>query len=336
MIKGICVFGILVASLLTSHSGIAQNKISFIEKENQMDIMTNGQLITSYLYGPHLSKPILFPVKSPSGETVTRGFPLVITEGESQDHPHHTGISFTYGSNGDVNGNSFWANAHDKPPLTKEIKLPQIRHKEIIEIKKSVGKASITTRNHWVNKTGRPILEEIRIMEFQANEKEYTIDFTFELTAIDTTVTFTDTKEGMFAIRVADWLAEDANGTLFESTGQYLNAEGENNEENIWAKRSSWVRLEGQKEGKNIGIAILHHPSSLNYPTYWHARGYGCFAANPIGQYDFQKGRNLENPQHRTLILRPQESATFKFRMLIYEDGFTKQDMDAAFAKYSQ
>ena len=32
-------------------------------------------------------------------------------------------------------------------------------------------------------------------------------------------------------------------------------------------------------------IAIFDHPGNVNYPTYWHARGYGLFAANPLGRY---------------------------------------------------
>ena len=100
-------------------------------------------------------------------------------------------------------------------------------------------------------------------------------------------------------------------------------------------RRSDWVRLEGEKDGKKIGIAIFHHPQSLNYPAYWHARGYGCFAANPIGQYDYQKGLGLENPQKRSLTLPVGESALFKFRMIIYEGTKTKDQFDKEFASFS-
>ena len=72
--------------------------------------------------------------------------------------------------------------------------------------------------------------------------------------------------EGKFANRWAEWLAEEASGTLFRSNGQYLNAYGEKSEE----------------EGKTIGLVTFHHASGLNYPTYWHAQGYGCFATSSI------------------------------------------------------
>jgi hypothetical protein len=302
-------------------------QIEFLQKENQIDVMVNGRLLTSYLYGNELLKPSLHPLMSPSGETVTRGYPFVEIKGESNDHPHHTGVYFTYASNGEVNGNSFW-NLHDVPP--------QIRHVDIVEMKEGKDKGRLSTLSHWVNKENKPILEENRVMDFYVREGEYTIDFTIHLTAMDTAVTFADTKEGMFAIRVADWLTENTKGKLYKSTGEYLNAEGDRTEKNIWGKRSSWVRLEGEKEGKKIGIAIYHHPRSINYPTYWHARGYGCFAANPIGQYDFQKANQIKNPEQRSLTLQPGETGLFKFRMTIYEGERTKEQFSQAFETFAK
>lgn len=300
------------------------SRIEFIQKENQIDVFIDEQLVTSYLHADDLLKPCLYPVKTLSGETVTRAFPFEVIEGESDDHPHHTGAYFTYGSRGEVNGDHFW-NMHDIPP--------QIKHIEVLGTELEKDEGEITTISHWINSQNKPILEEKREMEFVVDDNEYHIDFTIELKALDTTVTFEDTKEGMFAIRVADWLAENARGNI-ESTGRYMNAEGDETEENIWGKRSSWVWLEGEKDGKNIGIAMYHHPESVNYPTYWHARGYGCFAANPIGQFDFQEGRDLENPQKRTLVIPPGENALFKFRLTVYEGARTKGQFNEEFEEF--
>ena len=66
------------------------------------------------------------------------------------------------------------------------------------------------------------------------------------------------------------------------------------------------------------------------------ARGYGCFAANPLGQFDFQKGTGIKNPQRRILTLKPGESALFKFRMIIYEGMRDKEKSDKDFKKYSK
>jgi hypothetical protein len=329
------VLGFFVCSLFLFVSARSQ-EVRFKQRESQIDIMNGDQLMASYRYANHLSKPVLHPLMSASGEMITRNYPFKNIDGESNDHPHHTGLSFTYGSNGEVNGTSFWANLHDRPPFTQDPKLPQIRHIRFLKQESVNSTGILEAINHWVNQEDKPILEEKREMVFHAAQSEYKIDFTFQLTALDTTVTFEDTKEGMFAIRVADWLAEDANGTLYTSTGKYLNAEGEKMEKNIWGKTSAWVNLEGKKEDKDIGVTIYHHPSSLNFPTFWHARGYGCFAANPIGRYDYEKGRGLEDPRHRTLVIHPGETAVFRFRMVIYEGSRDKAMLDEEFVEYGK
>lgn len=328
---------ILLSGCITLISGCGQNgRIGFVQLEDQIDIVVNDKLITSYLYGSHLSKPVLHPVRSPSGETVTRWYPFKEIEGESNDHPHQTGVYFTYGSAGEVNGNSFWFNPHDRPPFTKEVKLPRISHINILEMREGRDRGTLETLNHWMDKSGKPIIEENRVMEFYVQEDEYIIDFTIRLTAIDTTVKFLDTKEGLFAIRVADWLAENARGTLYESTGEYLNPDNERTERNIWGKRARWMRLEGEIDNKNVGVAIFHHPQSFNYPAFWHARGYGLFAANPLGQFDFEKDTGHENPRHLDLTLKPGESALFKFRMTVYEGTRGTNELERVFNDFSR
>ena len=50
---------------------------------------------------------------------------------------------------------------------------------------------------------------------------------------------------------------------------------------------------------------MIDHPKNPGYPTYWHARGYGLFAANPLGQKAFSNGKETLN-----LTLEPGQSAT--------------------------
>ncbi len=334
--KKIIISSLILFCVLFLGSCRSGGRVEFVQHEDQIDVMVDNKLITSYLFGHHLSKPILYPVQSPSGEVITRWYPFKEMEGESTDHPHQTGVYFTYGTKGEVNGSSFWYNPHDRPPFTKDQKLPQIRQDKILEMKGGRGKGELATVNLWVDHENKPVLEENRVMEFFVKEDEYKIDFTISLTPVDTVVTFDDTKEGLFAIRVSDWLAENARGTLYESTGEYLNAQGERTEKEIWGKRSPWVRLEGEKDGKSIGVVIFYHPRSVNYPAFWHARGYGCFTANPLGQFEFQRDRGYENPQPFSLRLQPGEPALFKFRMLIYEGTRDLEQLNNEFADFSK
>jgi hypothetical protein len=62
----------------------------------------------------------------------------------------------------------------------------------------------------------------------------------------------------------------------------------------------------------SISVAIIDHPKNVNYPTFWHARGYGLFAANPLGEKVFTNGKSEKNLQ-----LKKGESVTFRHRVVV-------------------
>ena len=154
------------------------------------------------------------------------------------------------------------------------------------------------------------------------------IYFTSQLTAKDTTVLFTDTKEGFFAIRVADWLNE-------EHSGIYTNTQGIQKEANVWGKRSEWMQLEGNKDGKTIGVVIFNHPQSFNYPTYWMTRGYGLFSANPLGQRTYQEFYKHREPKGIDLRLEKGEQVCFKFLLVVYEYDISRNGLKELFTEYT-
>ena len=71
----------------------------------------------------------------------------------------------------------------------------------------------------------------------------------------------------------------------------------------VWGKRAKWVSLSGVIESKEVSVVIMDYPTNVGYPTYWHARGYGLFAANPLGQKVFSDGKEeLNFSRDRDLI----------------------------------
>ena len=159
-------------------------------------------------------------------------------------------------------------------------------------------------------------------MTIRAGPAWRTLDLQITLTAQDEPVTFGDIEEGLLAIRVAPSLREDR-------TGRYLNAEGLELAKNVWGKRSPWVALRGTVQGEDLTLAILNHPRSVQYPTYWHARAYGLFAANPFGRADFEKGAPPLN-----FSLPPGESALLLYRILIHSGHLTRSQIEEEFHKY--
>lgn len=303
----------IVAGIFLAAGGCAAGpNVEFRKGEDRIDVLIEGRHFTTYLFQESLTKPILYPLLSPSGVKVNRSFPFVEVEGESRDHPHHTGLFFTYDR---VNGEGFWNNTTSPP---------RIEHLEVTEMEGGRLCAIL----QWKGESDA-LLEEKREMVFSGGEDEFVVDFSITLSALQETVTFDDTKEGMFAIRVAHWLREK------EGNGEYLSANGDRTAKSIWGKRAKWVALQGERDGKIFGIAILNHPGSVNYPTFWHARNYGLFSANPLGQYVFQKTRGEANPGHFRLTLKKGGSALFKFRVILFEGRRSKEELDARFKDYA-
>lgn len=326
----ILLFAVLALTTVTE----AKPKVEFSPAVGAINVIVDGKPLTSYIHaidparpmaakGVLLTKPVLFPLRTPAGIIVTRGWPFKKIEGERQDHPHHIGLYFTYDQ---INGSNFWNNS--KSPL------PAIKHLSAEVTTDAKGNPALKTIANWIGTDNKPLLEEKRLTSFIPGADHHIIDIDVELKAIAEEVSFGDTKEGMFAIRLAQWLTENTDSRYQLGTGAYLGCNGDEKEKGVWGKRAEWVRIQGQKDNKIVGIAILNHPTSTNYPTYWHARGYGAFSANPLGQYAFQKSRKVPDPKPYNLTLKKGQFAPFKFRVIIYDGPKTKKQIDVEFQKY--
>jgi hypothetical protein len=329
MKKHICLLAFVLT--LFPAAGICLADVTFQEHANRIDVLFDRQLFTSYVFavdanrplvaeGRLLKKPVLFPVYAPGGTLMTRGYPFMNIEGEKRDHPHHMGVYFTV----DINEDNFWGNSNKA--------LPEIRH--ILLRKKQFGgdTGSLSTLSHWIGREGQVMLIEERTMVFRdmSAQGQYAVDMDITLMAGAREVTIGDTKEGLMAVRVAPWLKEK------EGTGRYLNAHGQETEQNVWGRRSKWMRLEGNRDGKPYGIVMLNHPDSVNYPTFWHARGYGCFSANPLGQGAFERSRKVENAANLDLTLEPGKPLRFGFRLIFYQGTRSAEQIEQAFAEYAR
>ena len=282
----------------------------------RVDIYAGEALFASYHYGIGLHKPIFHPLLSPGAHRVTRGFPMEVgIPGEQTDHWQHEGVFFTYRN---VNGVDFWSKF---PPRGDNPGSGRIRHTGFTRMEAG-DKGFLGTASDWIAPTGKVLLKQTSRMIIRAGPDWRTLDLEITLTAQEQKVTFGDIEEGMMAIRVASDLREDR-------TGRYLNAEGLELAENVWGKRSPWVALRGSVEGEDLTLAIMNHPRSVRYPTYWHARAYGLFAANPFGRADFEKGAPPLN-----FSLAPGESALLLYRILIHSGHLTRSQMDDQFETF--
>ncbi len=313
------------------------------EKDRRVDILIGGQPFTSYTWPIRLKKPVLYPIRTASGTLVTRGFPLDPRPGERVDHPHHVGLWFNYG---DVNGFDFWNNS-DAIADADRPKMGTIEHRGIAAA--TGGTAGILTADSdWLLPDGRVVLKQRTVYTFTGDKTTRTIDLDITLTAQDTRVALTDNKEGVLGLRVTRALEEpsdkpevftDASGRAtpvasMDNTGVngvYLTSEGTKGAA-VWGTRGRWCLLSGLVASEPVGIAIFDRPGNPGYPTYWHARGYGLFAANPLGQKALSNGRETLD-----FAIAPHQSARFRYRVRITNGApQTADDVEAAWKAWAQ
>jgi hypothetical protein len=305
---------------LAALSMAAWGQVKITQQDAKIAVEIDGKPFTDFYVGPETPKPYLHPLRTADGRVVTRGFPMVTDiAGESHDHPHHRGLWFTHG---DVNGYDFWANEESQPGAGKG------KGKVVLErvVKAAGGKKSgaVTATFAWKTAGGDTLLVETRTMTFYSDPYLRQIDFESTLSP-QQDVTFGDTKEGMFAIRLATSLQEDHGGKM-------VNAQNKQGEKNVWGKRSEWMDYSGTIDGKTAGVAILDHPGNPRPPTYWHARAYGLFAANIFGLHDFENDKSRDG----SLTIRPGQPLRFRYRVLIHPGDSNQAGIRDAYAAWSR
>lgn len=296
---------------LTWIQGTQGVRLNHVGEQQRVDVSINGRFFTSYQYGSQFrDKPVFYPVLSPRGNRINRGFPIGDDiPGESQDHPHHASLFFAFGA---VNGLDFWS------PEGKR----HIQHQKVTTLGEG-QEGLLGLLLQWIDPEAGPVLLENRQVIFGGTEDAHWMDHRILLTALQSRVVFGETKEGFFALRVADSLREEGG------QAQYLSAFGWKTSQRIWGTRAPWVALQGQVSGEEVTIVIFDHPSTENHPSYWHARAYGLFAANPFGRKDFVKGAEpVDRP------LQHGESFRFRYRLVVYHGKQSKDRLDADYLEY--
>ena len=268
-----------------------------VEKhEGGVRVFEEDGLIADYATnkGP---KPIVWPLLGPGGEKMTRDYPMVSdSKNEAHDHPHHRSLWFTHG---EVNGIDFWAEG-PKMGITE--------HQEFTKI--ADGKSAvIASKNVWKSADGKPVLSDRRRYTFSNGpDGSRLLDCEFELLASEGDLHFGDTKEGTFALRVAESMKVDA-----KKGGKIINSEGDTNDD-AWGKAADWVDYHGPVGDKTLGIAILCHPTTFHHPNRWHVRTYGLFGANPFGVAHFLKEKEMTDGTR----IKKGESLLFRYRVILH------------------
>jgi Methane oxygenase PmoA len=298
--------GLLFVSLAASDSPGTQVK----RTHDFVDFLARGQLVGRYQIespkpGGTLAKPYLWPLYGPGGSALTRAWPMEKAQaGGSFDHPHQKSAWFCHGDvipegvplkhkEHGVEGVDFWSETPASGRIVCTRVTPDVQQDH----------PGIITHNEWRTADGLKVLDETRGIHLYTFGDTRLFVFDIDLYASVAPLTFGDTKEGSFGIRINDRLREE------HGTGKLENADGKIGEAQCWGRRSAWCDYSGTIEGHRIGLAILDDPANP-YPACWHSRGYGLMAANPFGRaksgFPDMKGRTdlVHLPRDEHLKLR--------------------------------
>ncbi|MEX0679258.1 MAG: PmoA family protein [Pirellulales bacterium] len=275
-------------------------------------IKVDGQPFAEYLVKSG-SKPVLWPIIGPTGKRMTRNWPLETgVAGETdRDHPHQRSLWF---SHGDVGGVDFWSEGQGR-----------IEHREFVKIA-SGQPSEIVTRNDWLSPDGSKLIcQDERTFTFGARADSRFVDVAIDIKATAGPVVFGDTKEGSFGVRVASSMRVAA-----KKGGKIVNSEGQTDDA-AWGKPAAWVDYHGPVDGETLGIAILNHPTSFRFPTHWHVRTYGLFAANPFGLAAFTGGKSKGE-----YTLAEGETLKLRYRVLLHKGDEKEGRVAEAFAEFAK
>ncbi len=270
----------------------------------------DGKLFTRLYIGPKVAKPYLWPINSSEGVPLTRAWPMEpVKPGSAEkttDHKHQKSAWFCHGDvraegvetpkKKGIDGVDFWS--EDGP------------HGKIRVTSSKAESDSATLELDWLSADDKKILGETRtyrILEGKGGQRLIVMDTV--LKAGENNVTFEDTKEGAFGIRVRDVMAEN------KGKGKLTSSEGKTREPNIWGRLLDWVDYSGEVDGKEAGLTVMADPKNP-LKTCWHARAYGLLAANPFGRA--KSGFPAMRGNKDLVKLKAGESLKLRYAILIH------------------
>lgn len=316
---------IALACLSVALPALAQVKLA--RDGDRITVEVDGKPFTAlYVAGPDTTKPYLHPVRAASGTIVTRQYPMAMVAGELRNEKHQRGLWF---SHGDVNGFDFWDNeASYTTPNRGFIVLDRI-----VRLKNGSREGSLEARFNWVDPSHKPLLTEHRKMVFYSDPALRIIDLDITLEALEA-VTFKDTKEGTFGIRLAAGLEGPTPHAPVEPkrTGVIRNSNGGQGEPECWGKRANWVDVSGEVNNEKLGVAVFDNPKNPRHPTYWHVRAYGLLAANIFGVSAFERNPALNGSR----TLQPGETMRFRYRVVVHPGDAASANIAGLYDAYSR
>ncbi|HTQ31398.1 MAG TPA: PmoA family protein [Opitutaceae bacterium] len=308
----------LLASPAPFCAAVAPLPVSLVVQADHVRVEVGGRFFTDYIFAG-ANHPYLYPILMPDGTPLTRDFPMKDTPGEDRDHPWHRSLWFAHSI---VNGIDFWnegAGDIGRSPKAKG----RIEHVTLLETAGGdVG--VIRARDRWVAPDGALVCTSETTLRIRGTPELRLIDYDVTLHALpDQPLLLGDNKDGTLALRLAQWmtLPHKYQKKDLPGAGHILTSAGAR-DAGAWGTRADWCDYFAPHGGRIYGVAIFDHPQNLRHPTWWMARDYGLFGANPFGRHDFEKAE--AQPHLGDYTIPAGSSLTLRYRIVChYGDAAT-------------
>ena len=295
--------------------------------DGRIRVEIGGQLFTEYIYAG-ADRPYCYPILAPDGTPLTRDFPMKNTPGEDHDHPHHRSLWFAHS---DVNGIDFW----NEGTAGNSRKKGKIVHDSIVEAT-SGDVGTIRATDRWVAPTGQVFCTDETTLRFQGLADARIIDYAVTIKAPEgAAVHLGDDKDGTMAMRLAQWMTlPHKNGKQgVPGVGHIVTAAGDSDEK-AWGKRADWCDYHAPHGGRVYGVAIFDSPQNLRHPTWWMARDYGLFGANPFGQHFYEN--KMDQPHLGDYDIPAGGSLTLRYRFYFHYGDERDGRVAEQYAEYAK
>lgn len=304
-------------------------KVGVTPLTNRVRVEFEGQFFTDFVWGDGASRPYCYPILAPDGTRMTRDFPMRETPGEDTDHPWHRSLWFAHSM---VNGVDFWNEAGGDVARSGKLKGRTVV--DAITETKSGKIGVIRAHVKWLAPDGRLVCTDDRTLRFHATAAGRFIDYEVTLHALPSEpLLLGDNKDGTMALRLAQWmtLPHKYKGREVAGVGHIVTSTGVRDAD-AWGKRADWCDYYAPHNGKTYGVAIFDSPSNLRHPTWWMARDYGLFGANPFGRHDYEKLK--DQPHIGDYTIPAGGSLTLRYRFIFHEGDTTAAGVAAQYAAY--
>ena len=292
----------------------ARPPVRLTVQADRVRVEIGGKFFTDYIFSG-ASRPYLYPILMSDGTPLTRDFPMKDTPGEDRDHPWHRSLWFAHSF---VNGVDFWNEGRGDNARSPQAK-GRIVHEALLEAAGG-DTGVIRARNRWLAPDGALVCTDETTLRFRgAPGGLRLIDYEVTLQARpDRPLLLGDNKDGTLALRLAQWmtLPHKYRKKSLPGAGHILTSAGARDDA-AWGTRADWCDYFSPHHGRIYGVAIFDHPQNLRHPTWWMARDYGLFGANPFGQHDFE--HREDQPHLGDYTIPAGGSLTLRYRIVFHQ-----------------